>query len=84
MYSYYDEPGPSYLVIKNDQVTTELAITVIKTKQYHLPNDWSAQERRGNMVICGVNTDEEDAFNCKADDKIGDILVGKLLQENKG
>ena len=83
MYSYYDEPDPSYLVIKNTtEVSTEL--TLIKTKQYHLPDDRTIQEIRGNMVICGSKTNKEDAFNCKADDEQENILVGKLFQTNKG
>ena len=84
MYSYYDEPDPSYLVTKNTTVATELEITIIKTKQYHLPDDRTIQEIRGNMVICGGKTNKEDAFNCKADDESGNILLGKLFQRRKG
>ena len=77
MYTYYTEPGPSYLVIK-DELASELSITVIKTKQYYLPDDFDGKEgRRGNMLKCDPKT-PEDAFDCN---KIGteQILVGKVL-----
>ena len=74
MYTYYTEPGPSYLVIK-DQVSSKPTITVIKTKQYYLPNSFDTKEgRRGNMLKCNP-TRLDDAFNCNIGS--GQILVGK-------
>ena len=73
MYTY-TEPGPSYLVIK-DQGSSELTISVIKTKQYYLPNGLNITEgMTGKMLKCNPKK-LEDAFNCNRGS--GQILVGK-------